>query len=453
MKTRNSFRITSRERHRMDSDVIVIGAGAAGLAAARRLAERSLRVIVLEARDRIGGRVLTQLAGPSDMPVELGAEFIHGPAPETRAIFRDAGVEIVDVSGDGWAGTAGALEPSDAFAAAADIFDDTSALIADESVDRYLQKFAGDPKTRAAAANARALVEGFDAADPAIASVKGIAAEWSSGVDDFSARSIGGYRPLFHRLQATCDALGVTQKLSTVVRRVAWTRGGVTVEAVDAAGTAMSLHARAAVITLPVGVLQQSNGDGAVMFEPGLSSEKRDALRFIVSGDAIKVALRFKSAFWEGLHDGRYRDAGFFRPTGGTFSAYWTQIPLRRPLISAWVGGPRATALAGTSPTILIERAVGDFGAMLGAPERARREFEDGAVHDWHGDPFARGAYSYLGVGAGDARLALGAPVERTLFFAGEATANDGQGGTVNGALHSGERVANEIAACLDEAS
>jgi monoamine oxidase len=86
---------------------------------------------------------------------------------------------------------------------------------------------------------------------------------------------------------------------------------------------------------------------------------------------------------------------------------------------------------------------------LFGEPALAREEFEGGMMHDWGRDPFARGAYSYVAVGGGDARAALAAPVDDTLFFAGEATSNDGQGGTVNGALETGERAAREAAIAL----
>jgi monoamine oxidase len=100
-------------------------------------------------------------------------------------------------------------------------------------------------------------------------------------------------------------------------------------------------------------------------------------------------------------------------------------------------------------PAELIERALEGFGAVFKEPALAREAFESGGVHDWSRDPFARGAYSYLAVNGGDARARLAAPVDDTLFFAGEATASDGQGGTVNGALETGERAAHEAAAAL----
>jgi monoamine oxidase len=159
--------------------------------------------------------------------------------------------------------------------------------------------------------------------------------------------------------------------------------------------------------------------------------------------------MRFRSAFWELIDGGRYRDAGFFRCTDGPFAGYWTQRPLPNDLVVAWVGGPRVGALRGLGNAEIIARAVGGFGGLFGEPGVARRELENGLMHDWSSDPFALGAYSYLKVGAGSARAALAAPVDDTLFFAGEATSSDGEGGTVNGALASGERAAREVLAAL----
>jgi monoamine oxidase len=434
----------------MDTDAIVIGAGAAGLAAARSLAARSLRVIVLEARDRIGGRVWTGPSAPAGIPAELGAEFIHGPAPETRALLRDAGTADVETGGDSWAGDAdGNLNPVDDFGSANDIFDGVGTLANDESVDAFLHRFEHDPAMHDTIVMARRFVEGFDAADPAIASARGIADEWQSGVDSISARPIGGYRPMFDQLRNACDTLGVELRLSTVVHRITWNRGGVRIEATTADGKSQTIRGRAAIVTLPVGVLRHAGDAKAIAFEPGLPPTKLDALEHIVMGDAVKVVLRFRSPFWEQIENGRYREAGFFRCSGQPFTAYWLQLPVHSDIVVAWAGGPNATALSKLSQGDVIERALDGFGALFGETERASQEFESGIMHDWTHDPFSRGAYSYLAVGGRDARMTLAEPVDDTLFFAGEATSNDGQGGTVNGALETGERAAREAAAAL----
>jgi monoamine oxidase len=124
-------------------------------------------------------------------------------------------------------------------------------------------------------------------------------------------------------------------------------------------------------------------------------------------------------------------------------------LPVRSELIVAWVGGPGAVALSGRSQPELVEMALAGLGELLGEVELARGEFEGGLTHDWSGDPFARGAYSYVAVGGGNARAALAVPVGESLFFAGEATSSDGQGGTVNGAIETGERAAAQAVAAL----
>ncbi|MGH7755631.1 MAG: flavin monoamine oxidase family protein [Vulcanimicrobiaceae bacterium] len=432
-------------------DAIVIGAGASGLAAARWLAGRSLRVIVLEARDRIGGRVFSHPTSRAAVPAELGAEFIHGRADATLGLLRETGTAAIELGGESWSCRAdGDLRrEDDGFSSAAGIFEGICSLAGDESVDRFLRRFEGDAAMRKTATAARAFVEGFEAADPAIASTRAIADEWRTGVDSAATRPLGGYRPIFEHLHEACAAAGVQFELSTVVRRISWRRGAATVDATGRSGEPLSVRARAAIVTLPVGVLRARGDETGIAFDPGLPAAKRDALASIEMGHAVRVALWFQTAFWTRLSDGRYRDAAFFRCEGQPFAAYWTQFPVRSELIVAWAGGPKATALGGASPAELVERALDGFGAMFAEPALARSEFVDGVMHDWSGDPFARGAYSYVAVGGSDARAALAAPVDDTLFFAGEATSHDGQGGTVNGALESGARAAREAFASL----
>jgi monoamine oxidase len=441
----------------MDADAIVIGAGAAGLAAARSLAERSLRVIVLEARDRVGGRVWSLPSARAAVATELGAEFIHGRAEETMALLRGAGATAIQTGGESWmCGEDGELLPDDGdfIGDAAGIFERARDAVSDESVEHFLQRFQDDEAMRETVQAARAFVEGFEAADTATASVRSIADELHSGTDSSSARPLGGYRPVFERLRNACAIAGVQTYFSTKVRRISWRRGAVSVDVKTGWGESRTIRARAAIVTLPVGVLRYDGGDeSAVVFDPDLPAAKRRALANIEMGHAVKVALWFRTAFWEQIRDGRYRDAAFFRCIGQPFAAYWTQIPVRSEQIVAWAGGPKATALNGASQEELIMRALDGVGAMLGEPALARAEFESGAVHDWGTDPFARGAYSYVAVGGGDARAVLAAPVDDALFFAGEATSGNGQGGTVNGALATGERAGREAATVLGAAS
>jgi monoamine oxidase len=434
----------------VEADIVIIGAGAAGLAAARTLAARAPRVALVEARDRVGGRVWSLPAGRNATPAELGAEFIHGQAELTMRVLREAGMAAVDTEGEGWwCSGDGGLRPRDRdFAAVAEMIEGARALPHDESVDRYLRRFEQDTATRQTAMEARAFVEGFDAADPTIASAHAIANEVRSGTDFAASRPLGGYGPMFEYLRDTCTRAGVQIRLSTIVRRIAWSRGAVAVD-VNCRGVSDTIHGRSAILTLPVGVLRHGGEEHAISFAPHLPDAKIKALRSLEMGHVVKVVLWFRSAFWERLRRERYRNAAFFRCDGHPFPTYWTQVPVRTPLVVAWAGGPKAIALRGVAEADLVERALDGFGALFDERDLARREFEGAHMHDWGGDPYARGAYSYVAVGGGTARAALSAPVDDTLFFAGEATSLDNQGGTVNGALETGERAAAEAAVAL----
>jgi monoamine oxidase len=354
------------------------------------------------------------------------------------------------MGGDAWVRENGELRcEEESFSSSARIFEGSRSLAGDESVEQFLGRFENDRALRETAQAARAFVEGFEAADPAIASVRAIADEIESGTDSTSARPLGGYGPMFELLRNDCERAGVVFALSTRVRGIAWSRDAVEVEVANSDGELQPLRARAAIVTLPAGVLRHRGDESEIVFVPELPATKREALAHIEMGHVVKIALAFRTAFWERVTDGRYYDAGFFFIDGQPIPTFWTQLPIRSELIVAWVGGPGAVALSGVRASDLIAKALLGFGKLFDETELARREFEVGITHDWSGDPFARGAYSYVAVGGGNARAVLAAPVDDVLFFAGEATSSDGQGGTVNGAIETGERAAVQAAAAL----
>ena len=395
-----------------------------------------------------------ETAGSVAVPVERGAEFIHGAAAEDVGVAGRSRVDggrdrRCDVGRD----ARGELQRSDDDDISdVDLFERVAELAADESVETFLRRFDDDPHTHADAQRARVFVEGFEAADPALASVRSIAEELHSGVDSSSARPVGSYAPLFAHLVRTCTRAGADLRLNTAVERVVCGAGAVTITARGATGDREMIRARCAIVTVPVGVLQQRAPATPLTFEPPLPAAKQMALQRLEMGHAVRVALAFRTPFWERIADGRYRDAAFFR-CEGAFNVFWTQLPLRDRTIVAWAGGPRATALRDLTAQERIERAREQFGALLGERDLVRSEFEAGATHDWSADPFACGAYSYVTTGGGDARAELGAPAGDTLFFAGEATQTDGQGGTVSGAFASGLRAADAIIRVLESAA
>jgi len=398
-------------------DVLVIGAGAAGLAAADALARAGRSVLVVEARDRIGGRCLTHRLPGVPVPVELGAEFIHGRPEATLSLLKRANVPAVDSTRTQRIALDGRLQDINIFAQAQRV-----ARRAPKGKDHSFRAFLARQRLpKLTRTLATMMVQGFDAADPALASAREIVEEWSGGGLGVSQpRPQGGYGPLLEFLSRE-----ITVQLQTEVREVRWKRGSVELRGTFR-GELWSAWAPRAVITVPIGVL------------PSLVREKRHALAKLESGPVVRVAMAFREAFWEKQHPG----VAFFHSPNAPFPTFWTPLPMHAPLLTCWAGGPKASRLTGSSEKTLLKHALASVRSVLGNFEEPRAYL----MHDWQADPFARGGYSYVKVGGTGAREELAAPLEETLYFAGEATDTE-QSGTVGGALASGQRAAREVLA------
>jgi monoamine oxidase len=386
-------------------------------------------VLILEARERVGGRCWTRRMPGLDIPVELGAEFIHGEAASTQAFLAAAGIAAVDSTREQRYLERGRLRRMNAFREAQRAVQRAPALKHDVSFNALLARTRVSRKTRTFA---RMMVQGFDAADPACVSARSILEEWGEGgsLGASQPRPQGGYGALFDWLAHAVVARGARLRLESPVRTLEWKRGGVVVK-----GPSFAFRARRAVVTLPLGVLQS----GLVRFSPSLKT-KRSALSKLASGPVIRVAMRFHTRFWEARAPG----VAFFHVPEGPFPTFWTPLPMRAPLLTAWAGGPKAARLTGSSRDALLAAALRSVGMVFGEGKKLRERLEAALVQDWQRDPCSRGGYSYVLVGGEGARERLAEPLEDTLHFAGEATDAD-EAGTVAGALRSGERAAREV--------
>lgn len=431
------------------TDVVVLGAGAAGLTAARALSDGGVRAIVLEARDRIGGRILTREDAGLEVPADLGGEFIHGSAPITFELLRIARTVAVDTSDGAFVYEDGALrERDDPFDIVAGVLERAHALERDVSIEEFLRGLPDDdPKVPRERRYARMMVEGFDAADARRASTLALVEEWAPGDQGQTSsqyRPLGGYAPLLRTLLGALDPDRVHVRLETAATSLTRDRGGIVVDATSR-GAALRVRAKAAIVSLPVGVLQA----GTLRFEPELPPQKRDALAGLIMGPVVKLVLRFRTAFWERVNDERYRDAAFLHRAEAAFPTFWTTLPLRSAQLVAWAGGPKADALEREDTDARVERALADLRVLFGNDPDPGDELDAVFAHDWQADPWSRGAYSYVATGGTNARAELAAPVDGVLFFAGEATESAAEAGTVAGALHSGQRAAAEVLAAL----
>ena len=434
---------------RTSFDVIVIGAGAAGLAATDELLRAGRRVLLLEARDRIGGRIWTRREPDVAVPIELGAEFIHGHAAITRTLLQHAGAPVVDASDSHWSLRDGRLtQRAGFFGEIRQALAHTDVLTREDmSFAHLLERHLAGRLSPAARQWARMMAEGFDAADARRASARALAAEWTGDTlgDAPQSRPRAGYQALVAALTAGWSERPPRLLLQCPVRRLQWSKGKVEIAA-RWRGASFVARAPCALITLPLGVLQSAPGaSGGVRFTPALEG-KRDALKHLVSGPVVKLLLRFATPFWETRHGGRLRDASFFHTPHGAIPTFWTPAPARAPLLVAWAGGPRALR-AGATPAALLRQALTSLATLFGQRPPLAEQLEACYYHDWQRDPFARGAYSYVTVGGSEARATLARPLAETLFFAGEACDTEGEGGTVTGALQSGVRAAHELLA------
>jgi monoamine oxidase len=424
------------------ADALVLGAGAAGLSAARELSRAGRRVIVLEARPRPGGRIHTLYDPFWPVPVELGAEFLHREARTTRAAADAAGLPVEELpdqhvlaTEDGprampgfYRRLSGALRPR-------------GRRRGDVSLAQALARARLSPLTRALA---RMYVEGYLAAPAERVSARWVAAGIDGDPDANRQHRIGpGYGALVRWLVAGFDPDRAALRLNTVVRRVSWQPGRVRVECRSVTGHALAtLSAPTLLVTVPLAVLAAAPDEaGAITFDPPLDA-KRPALLRLGTGHVCKLVLRFRDRFWEQDDE---RPVNFWHDPGGSFPTWWNAAPRHAPVLTAWAGGPAAEDLLARPVRERLARAAQSLAAILRTPRRrVEARLQSWAHHDWRADPWSRGAYSYAGVGGESAAAALARPLEDTLFFAGEATDSEASG-TVEAALDSGRRAAREI--------
>jgi monoamine oxidase len=376
-------------------DVIVIGAGVSGLAAARELVRAGREVIVLEARDRIGGRIHTLHDRQTPVPLELGAEFVHGMHPALWDVLRAAVVPVVELEGGGPDGLRAIFK--------------AMAQAPEQTFAEFLAKFEASAEVKQSITG---YVEGFNAARKETVGTDWLVREKyaADGIEgDRSFRVLSGYDSVPNFL-----AQGLNIRLSTPVRQIRWTPGKVSVET-----DGQVFQAPRAIVTMPFLI--------PIKPEPASLSAAGAA---IVIGPAVRVTFRFSKA---------PRQHVSFIHGDQPFPVWWTPHPVQTTVITGWAGGPKADALTGLAEPELIRIAL---ESLRGIADEDLGEPEASFFHDWQSDPWSRGAYSYVAANGSPAQKALAKPVEETIFFAGEAVTPSGHTGTVHGAIASGQEAA-----------
>ncbi len=414
---------TRRKAFAADVDVVIVGAGAAGIGAARELVRRGKSVMIVEASRRAGGRLWTD--NSLGVPFEAGASFIHfSDRNPWTSIASEFGVPAQPGSWSGWSqgyrdGKPLSAEETSARAAG---MAEANALIDDIDVSETDMSFAAALAKASDAAKAVTLQRSQMAMgeEPDRLSVLDWQELWSGN----NLVVPGGYGTLAARAAAALPL-----KLGTRVNAIRWDGPGVVVE--TSGGT---ITARAVVVTVSVGILKAA----AISFFPRLPASFDRALDGLRMGALTKIALKTDANRFD-----RGANSGFSDMTGG--SAMVAQLfPGNTDLVIANLGGDAARALCEEGEAASIDHAVGRLAAILGSD--FRKSVQLGRLAGWWSDPLHRGSYSYAMPGRFPAREQLAKPIGDRIWFAGEAMAGPASV-TAGGATLSGERAAREIMA------
>jgi monoamine oxidase len=419
-------------RHHPDH-IVVIGAGAAGLMAARELGRAGRKVTVLEARDRCGGRIHPLPVGEFGYPAEGGAEFVHGEAPVTHGLLREAGLSVVPIQGTRWTVKDGKFsreESQDRHEA--ELHKALQALKDDLTVAEFLRRNFAGPEYDRLRHSVERMVEGYDAADPERASTLALRDEWMDGGRSTQARIIGGYGGLIDFLSAECRNRGVAIHLGSAASAIEVSDRRVMVRCTNG-----GVHdCDAAILTVPLPLLKE------IVLPP----EQRDraaAAAHIGFGNVTKILLRFETRWWV---DKRMDLADLtFLLSDARIPVWWTQHAADLPMLTGWFGGPKTETMVNLSEPELIEEGLASLAEIFDLnPQQLRSHLVAARAINWADDPFARGAYSYVTLETRNAQSAL-ASSDGAVVFSGEALYRGRDMGTVEAALASGLKTARTL--------
>ena len=423
-----------------EHDVIVVGAGACGLIAALELALTGKKITVLEARERIGGRIHTIYDDHFDQPVELGAEFIHGELKETLLFCKKAGVDHLKTAGDIWQNEDGKLEEQEGFI---DDFKDLNKkfkeLKHDISIKEFIETYLKGEKYEDLRFTLKNYIEGYYAGETSIASTYALRDELNNSSDK-QFRPDGGYLKLAEYLFRKCKEANVFFVFNELVSRIEYDKDKVTVTT-----NKSKYSSKKSLVTVPIGVLQS----GSIQFVPGIP-DKEKAAGLLGFGPVVKTIFQFKDGFWknkEKTQGKNLKKLGFlFART--IIPTWWTQYPKESSMITGWSGGPHAKDLRDLSKEEIKEKGLDSLSEIFKIPiNELRLNLTSWHVYNWLDDPLSRGGYSYDVVNGSTYREIVRKPLENTVFFAGEGLFEGIEIGTVEAALVNGRDTAMQIVA------
>lgn len=424
-------------------DVIIIGAGAAGLMAAWELVQTGKKTAIVEAKDYVGGRMHTIKDVKFELPVELGAEFIHGDLELTQMLLEKAGVKQYTVDGDIW------QDEDDELDEQKDFIEDYSLLNKkfkevkeDINVAEFIEKYLPGKEYEEARFTLKNYVEGYYAADTHKASTFALREELNNSSDK-QYRIEGGYGKLVEYLHQQCTEKGVLFFLAHPVLEIKWKSGEVEIITGQ-----RNFTSRKILVTVPVGVLQSET----IRFSPALP-EVVNAAKKLGFGPVIKTVLQFDEAFWKKKEFTRQKklDKLSFIFSKEIIPTWWTYHPKNVAMLTGWSGGPHAEKIKDLSNEEILQKALESLSKIFNVGTNLiQSKLKAWHIANWVNDTYNCGGYSYEVVNGSNFKEIIKQPVENTIFFAGEGLFDGPEIGTVEAALYTGRQTAHQLIASSD---
>jgi monoamine oxidase len=421
-------------------EIIVIGAGACGLMAAWELIQTGKNVLILEARDRTGGRIHTIEDDKFELSVELGAEFVHGDLPITKSVLKKADVKLIKTGGEIWQKEDDKLSEQEDFI---DGFDKLNkklnSLTKDISVHDFIEQYLQDKKYEDVVFTLKNYVEGYYSADLKKASTLGLREELNNSSNK-QYRPEGGYIRLIHYLCQQIESKGGKIVLNNPVQRIEWDKEPITIRT-----NTQNYHSKKILLTIPIGLLQSQ----MIQFYPDIP-DKINASKKLGYGPSIKTIFQFEKAFWENeqLTQGKKLNKLGFIFSEAFIPTWWTQNPAKVCMMTGWSGGPHAEKLKGLSNEQIKDKGLESLSQIFNIDIIHLKQFVKGwHVAEWMEDKYSCGAYSYEVVDGKKAKDIIRTPLDKRIYFAGEGLIDGPDIGTVEGALQSGRETAYKIIA------
>lgn len=435
-----------------EDKIIIIGAGVSGMMAASVLSMAGKKVLILEARDRTGGRILPLSKDEFEYNAEGGAEFIHGEAPITKSLLAEGGLSYITAPqhGEMWStingklvkNTRGPDENPEFENYKNEVQEKLITLKEDLPVAAFLSKYFSGKKYAYLRDWVIQMVQGYDAADPEKMSTFAARDEWMGKEREGWQQSklIEGYGALLRYLESKCRNNGVEFKFNRIVKSVENTNDNLII---TCSHTETGIEKNEifkglrVLLTIPLPLYRE------LRFIPPIP-EKLKALSKIGYGGVVKILLRFKTQWWVNSF-GEDLSKMFFMFSDTAVPTWWTQYPEQIPVLTGWIPGTASDKFMNLTDEEILNTAMTSLSEIFDkAQDFLTNELAASKVINWPADIYTKGGYSYPTPESDEALKELNKTGSK-IYFAGEAIFSEGETGTVESALGSAKETAEQI--------